>query len=357
MNLRAAAMAAILLAFTGAPAAEFRVARPGYGFRFPADHGAHPDFRSEWWYFTGHLWSADGRRRYGYQLTFFREALAAGSWTGSPAWRSDQVLLAQAALTEVATGRFRTEERLNRQGLAADAAVGRLDLRNASWTARMDAGGTIHLDFSVAETALNLELTPRTGPVIFGQDGVSRKGADPAAASHYVSFPRLAASGRLRRTGVDEQLHGSAWMDHEFSSSQLSAGQVGWDWAGIQLRDGRSLMVYRLRGADGAQDPWSTLTEVAADGRITRFTRDFSWSGGSWRAPGGTRYPLPSRLRAWGESWTLEPLVPAQEWRGRLGPGIAYWEGACRVLDAQGVETGDAYVELTGYAHSLQGRF
>lgn len=345
----------LLLAAAPAP---FRTAQPGYVFQFPRDHGAHPGFSTEWWYFTGHLWSADGRQRYGYQLTFFRKGLPARAWTGSPAWRTDQIHLAHAALTDVTEGSFRTEERLNREGIPAGAAAGALELRNAGWTARMGGGGRIHLDFSVGDASLELDLDPATPPVVFGEAGVTRKGADPAAASHYLSFPRLASTGLLRRSGRETPLRGTSWMDHEFSSSQLSPGQVGWDWAGLQLRDGRSLMVYRLRGADGGQDPFSTLTEVAADGHILRATRDFQLTGGAWRSPAsGAVYPLPLRLRAWGEAWTLEPLVPDQELRTRLGASITYWEGACRVRDGSGREAGEAYVELTGYAHSMQGRF
>ena len=143
-------------------------------------------------------------------------------------------------------------------------------------------------------------------------------------------------------------------MDHEFSSSQLARDQVGWDWAGIQLRDGHSLMVYRLRSRDGAQDPCSLLTEVDAQGRILRSTHAFRLQGGAWKSPRSAGiYPLPLRLEAWGRTLTLEPLVADQE----LRTGITYWEGACRVRDDQGREAGDAYVELTGYAHSMQGRF
>jgi predicted secreted hydrolase len=358
LNGRRALGCVLLLAVLGGPAtADFRRAEPGYRFRFPRDHGAHPDFALEWWYFTGHLWSADGARRYGYQLTFFRKALAT-RWSGSPAWRTDQFLLAHAALTQAEGGRFRFEERFNREGIPAGASPHGLDLRDASWSARADRGGRIHLSFSVQDASLELDLTPATPPVVFGEDGVSRKGADPAAASHYLSFPRLATAGTLRLPGRAEPVRGQSWMDHEFSSSQLAPGQVGWDWAGIQLRDGRSLMVYRLRSADGAQDPWSELTEVDAAGRVLRATRDFRWTGGPWRSPeSGATYPLPSRLQAWDETWTLEPLVADQELRTRLGARITYWEGACRVLDGQGREEGDAYVELTGYAHSMQGRF
>ena len=338
--------------------APFRTAQPGYAFLFPRDHGAHPAFATEWWYFTGHLWSADGARRYGYQLTFFREGLAAESWRGSPAWRSDQIHLAHAALTDVAAGTFAFDQRLNREGLPAAAAEGRLDLRNAGWSAKMAAHGGVHLTFTVGAADLELDLDPAGPPVVFGQDGIVRKGDAAGAASHYVTFPRLATHGRL--TGArSEDLHGVSWMDHEFSSGQLAPDQVGWDWAGIQLRDGRSLMAYRLRRADGSQDPWSLVSEVDASGRLARAARTFTLTGtGSWRSPAsGAVYPLPLRLEALGGSWTLEPLVKDQELRTRSGTAITYWEGACRVLDGQGLEAGDAYVELTGYAHSMQGRF
>jgi predicted secreted hydrolase len=346
----------LLLAQAGPPPA-FPTALPGRVFQFPRDHGAHPEFRTEWWYFTGHLWNGAGQR-YGYQLTFFRSALPAGAWKGSAAWRSDQIHLAHAALTQVQGGRFTTEERLNREGLVAGAATTGLDLRNASWTAKAQ-GDRIHLSFAVGRSRLELDLDPTTPPVVFGEDGVSRKGADPTAASHYLTFPRLATTGTLTGPGGRAAtLQGRSWMDHEFSSSQLSAGQVGWDWAGIQLRDGHSLMVYRLRGRDGAQDPYSLVTEVDAAGKVLRSTHDFRLTGGRWQSPRSKAvYPLPLRLEAWGRTLTLEPVVADQELRTRQGAGITYWEGACRVLDGQGREGGDAYVELTGYAHSMQGRF
>jgi predicted secreted hydrolase len=338
-------------------AAPFQQARPGYRFQFPRDHGAHPGYATEWWYFTGHLWSADGARRYGYQLTFFREGLAARDYRGSAAWRSDQIHLAHAAITDLGQGRFRFETRLNREGIPATAVTGRLALRNAGWTARMDAPGRVHLGFTVGAADLDLELVSAQPPVLFGEAGIVRKGADPTCASHYVTFPRMATTGTLagRR---QERLHGLSWMDHEFSSSQLAPDQVGWDWAGIQLKDGRSLMVYRLRRADGSQDPWSLASEVDPSGRVARTTRAFRLTGGAWRSPAsGAVYPLPLRLEALGETWTLEPLLADQELRTRAGTPITYWEGACRVRDGQGRVAGDAYVELTGYAHSMQGRF
>jgi predicted secreted hydrolase len=336
------------------------VARPGYRFVFPRDHGSHPAFRTEWWYFTGHLWSGDGNRRFGYQLTFFRQASPPAAWKGSPAWRSDQLHLAHAALTDEAGRRFLVDERLDRAGLLAGAAEDRLAVFQQDWQATQDPAGLIHLHMTLRGAALDLVLEPTTPLVIFGQDGLSRKGADPDAASHYLTFPRLKSQGSLRLTGGPIlSVQGTSWMDHEFSSSQLARDQVGWDWAGIQLRDGRSLMVYRLRRKDGSQDPFSTLTEVDAAGHIQRSTQAFSLlPKATWRSPAtGTAYPLPLVLEAWGERFTLVPVLLDQELQTARSTGITYWEGACRVLNAAGQEIGDAYVELTGYAHSLKGRF
>ncbi|MBK9797088.1 MAG: carotenoid 1,2-hydratase [Holophagaceae bacterium] len=338
----------------------FATARPGYVFAFPRDHGSHPAFRTEWWYFTGHLWTPDGTRRFGYQLTFFRQASPPSPWKGLPTWRSDQLHLAHAALTDEAGRRLLVDERLDRAGLLAGASETGLEVFQQDWSVAQDAAGSIHLHMTVRGAVLDLALLPSTPPVIFGEDGVSRKGADPSAASHYISFPRLGAAGTLRLPeGGVLAVQGLGWMDHEFSSNQLAPDQVGWDWAGIQLRDGRSLMAYRLRRGDGSQDPFSTLTEVDAKGRLRRSTRAFTLEAeGAWRSPAsGATYPLPLRLEAWGERFSLVPILLDQELRTGRSTGITYWEGACRVMDGAGREVGEAYVELTGYAHSLKGRF
>lgn len=337
----------------------FSVAKPGYVFSFPKDHGSHPAFRTEWWYATGHLWTPQGRR-FGFQLTFFRQATHRGPWRGSSAWRTDQVFLAHAAITDVAGSRFLSAERFARGGIFADAGEGGLSVFHGPWSLKEAEAGNLKASFTVQGAALELSLTPTTAPVIFGENGVSRKGDDPTAASHYITFPRLAAEGMLRLPeGGSLKVSGNAWIDHEFSSNQLSQGQVGWDWAALQLRSGHSLMAYRLRRGDGSQDPWSTLTEVDAKGRILRSTHAFEFKGeGTWTSPtSGARYPQPLVLTAWGEQWRLVPLLADQELRTPRSTGITYWEGACRVLDGNRQEIGDAYVEQTGYAHTLQGRF
>ncbi len=350
----------------------FAVPQAGRRFVFPRDHGSHPDFRIEWWYVTGHLFTAETpARRLGFQATFFRQAAPrAKAADANPAFGTDHVYLAHMALVDVQTGTFLHQERLNRAGWDAAAATETLDLRNGDWSLRLadpaDASltPTLVLRGGIdAEATFALTLRATKPLVVFGEDGVSRKGADPTAASHYLTFSRLAAEGTLtRRTergSTTVRVTGEAWMDHEISSSQLSAGQVGWDWLSVHLQDGREVMLYRLRLRDGGADPASTLTWVDRAGATTRAA--FTWDVTErWRSPAtGAEYPARIRVTttdpATGAAVTLavEPLAAAQELPGTLG-GIPYWEGACRVRDAAGREIGSAYLELTGYAKELK---
>jgi predicted secreted hydrolase len=332
----------------------FAVPQPGYAFQFPRDHGSHPEFRLEWWYLTGHLFAEDGRR-FGYQATFFRSA--------APDKRG-QVYLAHMALLDVKAGKFYHQERLNREGWDASASTETLDVRNGPWSLRFTDGGEqterMELRGGIrAEVIFALTLTPEKPLVIFGEKGVSRKGAAPTAASYYLTFSRLKAEGVLTLEGEAFRVNGESWMDHEISSSQLDEGQVGWDWVSVQLTDSREIMFYRLRKKDGSSDPASTLTWVAEDGAPTK--SDFAWEVlNTWRSPEtGGNYPARVRLVTTDPkdgrrvALTLEPLLAAQELTGAVG-GIPYWEGACRVLSEDGQEVGRAFMELTGYAEALK---
>jgi predicted secreted hydrolase len=343
----------------------FLVPQTGRTFEFPKDHGSHPGFKVEWWYVTGHLFEVGTGERFGFQATFFRRA---GAPPGekvrkSGAFGSDQLFLFHAALLEVRTGKFLHAERLSRVGWDASSAEDTLDVQLNGNRLFLDPAQpeTFHLDTRIRNDArLQLTLRPRKPLVVFGEDGVSRKGDSPEAASWYLTFPRLAAEGRLQYGGKEFTLGGEAWMDHEISSSQLTQEQTGWDWAGIQFEDGREIMVYRLRRKDGSTDPASALYWVDAAGKTVRFGSEaFRWEGAAqWRSPrSGASYPLPVRLSvpdpATGESteFFLEPLGADQE-LGDSASGIPYWEGACRVK-SNGRVVGSAYVELTGYAGSL----
>ena len=330
----------------------FAVPRPGHVFTFPRDHGSHPEFKIEWWYITGHLF-AEGGRRFGYQATFFRSAAPD---------KSTHLYLAHMALIDVGAGKFHHQERLNQSGWDAHAATDTLDVRNGPWSLRFIDAATERMELHGGvrgEVGFTLTLAPAKPLVVFGENSVSRKGSAPTAASYYLTFTRLSTEGML--TLGDERLRvtGESWMDHEISSSQLDQNQVGWDWVSIHFNDGRELMVYRLRLRDGSADPASSLTWVDAAGGKQK--RDFQWNViDRWTSP-ATGASYPSRVRlittdpATGKpaALTLVPLALDQELTGSLG-GIPYWEGACRVLDAEGREVGNAYMELTGYAKDLK---
>lgn len=340
----------------------FRVPQPNPVFTFPRDHGSHPDYKIEWWYLTGHLFTAEAKpRRFGFQATFFRSAaprdVAARS---APAeFAHDQIYLAHMALIDVATGRFLHQERLNRAGWDAAAATDTLDVRNGDWSLRLTHSSpeTLALVGGIrAEARFALTLTPAKPLVRFGAAGYSRKGAAPTAASYYLTFSRLAVAGTLS-LGAEPSIHvsGQAWMDHEYSSSQLDESQVGWDWLSAQLHDGRELMFYALRRRDGTLDPASTLTWIDREGRTAR--GPYRWEPlTSWTSPHtGASYPQRIRLvttdPASGSEvvFLVSPFHPDQELGGSLG-GVTYWEGACRLLAADGeTELGSAYMELTGY--------
>lgn len=359
--------ASLLLSPVPAPAAEsFAVPQAGKSFNFPRDHGSHPEFRIEWWYVTGHLFSRE-QKRYGFQATFFRRAtLALPSGTPPETFSNSQVYLAHMALLDASTGTFLHQERLNRAGWDAVSSPETLDIRNGNWTLQLSPGaktaGTMTLSGSIrGEAAFSLTLTPAKPLVIFGENGVSRKGSSASAASHYLTWPRLSVAGALR-TGTDtREVTGSAWMDHEISSSQLAADQAGWDWASLQLDDGREIMAYRMRKKDGTMDPFSTLAWIDAAGRARHVAPPaFRWeTGKTWTSPASrAAYPIRPRITApdpvTGKdvTYTLEPLAENQELDGGL-PGLTYWEGACRVLNADGRDCGRAFLELAGYAGDL----
>ena len=342
---------------------------------FPAAGGPHPDYQTEWWYYTGNLTATTGAERFGYQLTFFRRALAPPAAQDSArrsAWATNQVYLAHFATTDVAAERHTSAERFARgaaglagavadpfrvwlEGWAAEAASAvspRLDQAGLA-----DALTPVHLVAADGATAIDLTLTPVKAPVLHGDAGYSRKGDARGSASMYYSLTRLRTTGRITTTSGGTPVDGWSWMDHEWSTSALSSRQVGWDWFALQLDDGTELMLFQLREGGGAISPTSGGTLIETGG--TRLTvKDFAIqpTGRSWVSPRtGARYPSAWRVVVPRAELTLEvtPLVADQE----LDVGFKYWEGAVAVT---GRRHGDAvggvgYVELTGYAPSGAG--
>jgi predicted secreted hydrolase len=351
----------------------FAIPQPGRQFIFPRDHGSHPEFAIEWWYVTGHL-TATNQAAFGFQATFFRRALLPPSATNrspSAAFGDDQIYLAHMALVDKTSGEFRHQERLNRAGWDAASSTNTLEVRNGNWTFRLAPGvaagrEVFQLQATVgADAAFHFDLIPKKPLVVFGTNGVSRKAADFKAASHYLTYPRLAVNGTLSLGATNLVVTGEAWMDHEFSSSQLGEGQVGWDWLSLQLFDGREIMAYRMRGRDGSTDPFSTVAWVDAQSVVRQVgPEQFTWTTlERWRSrQTGADYPSLVKLAALNpatgkvETFLVQPVVADQELTGHVA-GVAYWEGACRVLDENRREIGRGYMELTGYGESLKGKF
>jgi len=352
----------------------YTVPQPNPSFTFPRDHGSHPDYKIEWWYLTGHFFSGGAptdpaARRFGFQATFFRVATqpaSAASPADPVAFGHEQIHLAHMALLDAASGRFYYQERLNREGWNASASPATLAVRNGDWTlALTDPAATPGTEILAltggirADARFAFTLTPTKPLVRFGEGGYSRKGAAPTAASYYLTFSRLALTGTLTLEGTTLPVTGEAWMDHEYSSSQLDKNQVGWDWLSAQLKDGRELMFYRMRTDDGGTDPASTLTWIDRAGKPTRAA--FRWEPLTfWTSPHtGAKYPQRIRLTTTDPEsgaeavFLVEPLHPDQELVGNLG-GVTYWEGACRLLAPDGTEKGNAYMELTGYDRPVE---
>lgn len=346
----------VLLLFAAVAAqAQFRQALPGYEFEFPRDHFAHSEFELEWWYYTGNLTAEDGRR-FGFELTFFRNAIEQEQ-PATSVWDVEQLYLAHFAISDIEGQRFYKSERLNRAGpglAGADAARGLI--WNGNWQVVWRDGKQLLRAVSKVG-ALDLELTAAKPPVINGENGVSQKADGVGKASHYVTFTRLTATGALQLGGEEFAVEGAAWMDHEFSTNSMGEGQAGWDWLSLQLDDGADLMLYRLRREDGSTDTHSAGTFVGADGMATHLnSEDFAMTPRArWTSPAtGGAYPLEWRVEVPKLELDLTVTTPlqSQEIVPTNGRGPAYWEGAVDV-EGNGVR-GAGYLEMTGYAEKLR---
>jgi predicted secreted hydrolase len=348
---------AVTTALGGGSSEGFARALAPRPFVFPEDHGPHPEFRTEWWYYTGNLLTAEGRH-FGFQLTFFRIGLAPTMAPRASAWASREVYMAHFALTDTAGRRFRAASRLSRAALELAGARARpFRVSVEDWSAEGVNGDATRVRLRAAEGDAAIELTLESAkPVVLqGERGLDRKGPEPGNASYYYSLTRMPARGRVEVGGVPFEVSGLAWMDREWSTSPLGADLVGWDWFALQLDDGRELMLYRLRRADGRADRFSGGSLVAADGSSRPLGLDDAVieALGSWTSPrDGTRYPARWRVSVPRERLTLEvtPRLAEQE----LALAVRYWEGAVRVEGRDGGRPlgGVGYVELVGYARA-----
>ncbi len=347
----------------GAPPGDgYRIVAGPQHLRFPRDHAAHPACRTEWWYYTGRL-AAEGRR-FGFELTFFRQGLDPAWRSSRSAWAPREILLAHFALTDETGRRFRWSERAERAALGiAGADTSRYRVWIDDWSAALGPDGRTHrLRARAGDFAIALDLEPLRPPVAHGAGGLSRKGPAPGEASCYYSLTRLATRGTLTSAGRTWEVAGLTWMDHEYGTYPASTSRAGWDWFGLRLDDGRDLMLYRLRRTRGGTEPASSGTLVDRRG-APRHLRLAEWTlaeTARWRSPGtGGDYPAAWRLRVPGAGLdlTVRPTVADQELVTSGTTGVAYWEGSVLVAGtAHGRPVrGDGYVELTGYAGALPG--
>lgn len=354
-------MAAWLLLFLSvtlrlfASDAVWRQAQPGYTFQFPRDHASHPEYKIEWWYYTGNL-TARERQRFGYQLTFFRVGVDANPKNPSR-WAVRDLFMAHFAITDVTGKRYRFAERMNRAGVGwAGASVRQYRVWNQDWEASLE-NGRHQLRAADGDMAILLELTETKPPVIHGQRGVSQKGERPGNASHYYSLTRMPTRGQLSLAGEQYTVDGLSWMDHEFGTSFLEPGQIGWDWFSIQLDEGADLMLFQLRRSDGSRDRHSSGTWVEADGRRqTVESHQFRLLPGAlWKSPGsGGSYPILWEivLPKLDLSLKVRAVLPNQELSTERSTGVTYWEGAIEVIGSRSGRPvrGRGYLEMTGYS-------
>ncbi|MCU0572630.1 MAG: carotenoid 1,2-hydratase [Syntrophobacteraceae bacterium] len=336
---------------------------------FPRDHGPHPGYRTEWWYYTGNVESGDGRP-FGFQLTFFRSRIsppgAEESWPEpASAWRTQQIYLAHMAVSDVSRQKFHHDERVTRGALGlggAETSTESAIVFLHDWNA--DIGETVHrLKAGSEHFAIEFEAVPMKPLVAHGERGYSRKGPRPEQASCYYSFTRLQIQGHIRIGAETIPVNGLAWMDHEFSSAPLAADLVGWDWFSLQFDDGSELMVYLLRTRDGSYSPQSAGTFVSPSGESVHLVREELETENldRWRSPhSGADYPSQWRigipkLRI---DIRVAPRIRDQELHTPGSTRITYWEGS---ISAEGrvrgkPARGAGYMELTGYAQPLDAR-
>jgi predicted secreted hydrolase len=353
-------VALLMLLLLAAPLpAQYQMALPGYQYEFPRDHFNHPDYKTEWWYYTGNVKSADGHK-FGFELTFFRHAVRRGKSQASD-WDIQDLYLAHLALSDLSGGQFYHTERLNRAGPGlAGASLAEQKVWNGNWQVQW-VNGEQHLQAISDDFSLQLVMTSHKPPVIHGKNGVSQKAAGLGQASHYISLTRLLTTGLIELKDKTYKVEGKAWMDHEFFSHRLDEDQSGWDWLSLQLDDNTEVMLYRLRHKDGRVDPFSSGTYVDAAGKSTYLgLADFSMQ------PQAETYISPATHGIYPIAWRvvipllgldlqLKTPLPSQEMTTAGYASLAYWEGAIIISGKRGSApvSGVGYLEMTGYARPV----
>lgn len=349
-----------------------RATEPG-AIRFPADLGPHDDYQTEWWYYTGNLATTDGRR-FGYQLTFFRRALSPLGAAGDSSrpgdkhegsrpsnWRTNQLYLAHFALSDIDGGRFYHFESFSRGAMGlAGATADPYAVWLEGWHARSAGPGMVKLHAERDDAAIDLVLEETLPPVLHGDRGLSPKGPEPGNASYYYSIIRQKTSGMVTVGGRQYPVTGLSWKDHEYSTSALSPGTVGWDWFSLQFDDGTALMFFQIRREDGALENASAGTFIDADGAARRLEKA-DWHLEileEWKSPGtGAVYPVKWRMKI--APIDLDISGGAMMADQEMNVSTTYWEGAGAFSGFRAGQpvSAEGYVEMTGYAETMEGRF
>ena len=334
---------------------------------FPVDHGAHPGYRTEWWYYTGNLATPDGRP-FGFQVTVFRRQIGPASdrrsWPEpASAWRTQQLFLGHIALSDISGRQHLFAEDMSRGalGLAGVIQTG-VDTTVFLKSWKIDIGPRVQrLQAATEAFAIDLDLVPLKSPVQHGDQGYSRKGDTAERASCYYSFTRLKTEGTIRLYDRELAVSGLSWMDHEFSTADLQPGIVGWDWFSLQLDNGTELMLYRLRQEDGQPNPASSGTLVNADETIRHLSADDvkltvleNWQS----SRSGGRYPAAWQVTVSSAELRLSivPNLADQEMRTPGSTAVTYWEGSVSITGEMAGRPvkGKGYIELTGYAQAFE---
>ncbi len=358
MKSRLATLAAAFLLLNPL-AAQYRTAVPGYRFEFPRDYFDHPNFQTEWWYYTGNLKSANGHR-FGFELTFFRQAVNRDP-ARAAAWDVRDIYLTHLALSDLDGQKFYHSERINRAGPGiAGASASNARIWNGNWQVQWQ-GTDQNLQALEKQFQLHLVLHPEKPPALHGENGLSQKSEGLGHASYYFSLTRLTTNGTLDLNGEKFELSGLAWMDHEFFTHQLEQDQIGWDWLSLQLDDKTELMLFRLRRENGSLDPFSAGTYIDGQGKSTHLrSADFTLQplDQSWTSPAThASYPVAWKIMIPKLGIELEAHTPlsSQELTGKTNIAPTYWEGAITLQGRRGKVPlkGVGYLEMTGYDHPV----
>ncbi|MDQ1830230.1 lipocalin-like domain-containing protein [Massilia scottii] len=333
----------------------FGAVTPGRALTFPLDYGAHPDYRTEWWYVTGWLKTADGKPL-GFQVTFFRRATDHDRANPS-AFAPKQLVVGHAALSDPALGKLVHDQRTVREGFGlAHAKTGTTDLKLDDWRMVRGADGTYQVSIASPHLNLNLTLAPTQPVLLQGQDGYSRKSAQSQYASYYYTEPQLKVRGTAAAGGsAARAVEGTAWLDHEWSTEALPPDAQGWDWVGANLADGSALMAFQIRSKQGGK-LWAHATLRDAAGKVTQYAPDdvVFTPQAHWTSPRTNAvYPVATRITTGATHWQITPLQQDQELDSRRSTGAVYWEGAV-TIKRDGAQAGQGYLEMTGYDRAMK---